>query len=145
MTGIESIAVAAVGGVVAAQFLVRSVTSLIINVVFLASFRQSKVDRANTAFGFASSLVQTISFAALFYVSSSLIVTRLDFTVWTPATVAFGGAAILAALHALARLPGEINLARLCAWEPGFAEDLASTPRTRHPELLKVWRQTILR
>jgi ABC-type branched-subunit amino acid transport system permease subunit len=142
VTEVETIALAAIGGVVAAQFLVRAVTSFIVDVVFLSSFRRSKVDKANSVFSFTASMVQTVAFAALLYMICGLLADRLDFTAWTPATIAFGAAAAAASLHALARLPGEVRLARLCAWEPGFAEDLAGTPRTRYPELLRVWRQT---
>jgi hypothetical protein len=92
-----------------------------------------------------SSFEQTVAFALLLYLTCGLVAMHLDFTNWPPATIAFGATAAAAALHALIKLPGDVDLARLSAWEPGFAEDLAGTPRTRHHEMLRVWRQTISR
>jgi len=117
-----------VWGALSAQFLVQTVTSLIIAAIFLAGLAFSKVAKSRNATGFGASAAQVLVFGALFQGGNWLSSYVIDYSSWNATSVA-GLLSFLATIaYCVSQVPSKLLLARMSAWRPYFMEASMAVP-----------------
>jgi hypothetical protein len=131
---------AIIWGALSGQFLVQTVTSLTIALVYLVAIFFSNVPRGMNGVGSIVSLVQSIVFAALLVAGNWLASGYIGFGSWNAASIAFIVSAAATALLVARQVPGKILLARVSAWSPLFAQVMMHRPRHERVELARKFR-----
>lgn len=132
---------AVIWGSLSAQFLVQTITSLIIASVYLVALAFSKeVPKAMNAVGSIVALVQAIIFAALFVGGNRIAGDYIAFGSWSAATIASLVSFLATIIFVVRQVPGKILLARFSAWAPFFAQAVMNRPRHERIELARKYR-----
>lgn len=116
-------------GSLSAQFLVQTITSLIIALVYLAALASTKVPRAMNAAGCGVSLLQAIIFAALFLGGTWLAGFYIDFASINAPSIASLVSFLATLLYTARQVPGKILLAKLSAGNKWFLQAAMNRPR----------------
>jgi hypothetical protein len=120
--------VAVLWGAASAQFLVQTVTSLIICFIDLSGLVFSRVSKKFTAYGALVGLVQTVVFAALFLAGNWITSNYIDFVSLNANSIASLVAFLLSFIYCAKQVPGKILVARLSAWKPYFVQAAMTQP-----------------
>jgi hypothetical protein len=122
-------------GSLSAQFLVQTITSLIIALVYLAALASAKVPRAMNVAGCGVSLLQAIIFAALFLGGNWLAGFYIDFASMNAPSIASLVSFLATLLYTARQMPGKILLAKLSAGDRWFLQAAMNRPREERLEL----------
>jgi hypothetical protein len=117
-----------VWGALSAQFLVQTVTSLIVAVIFFAGLAFSKVAKLLNAIAFATSAAQVVLFGVLFQGGNWLSSHVIDYGSWNATSVAGLLSFSATIVYCVLQVPGKLLLARMSAWRPYFAEASMAVP-----------------
>jgi hypothetical protein len=129
-----------VWGSLSAQFLVQTITSLIIASISLAGLAFSKVPKDMNAAGCIAALAQAAIFAVLFFGGNWFASGYIDFASWNAASIASLVAFVSTLIYCALQVPGKILLARLSAWAPFFVQAAMGRPRNERVSLAKEYR-----
>jgi hypothetical protein len=133
-----------IGGIIwgslSAQFLVQTITSLIVTSICLAALAFSKVPKATNAVGGLVSLVQAIIFASLFFGGNWIAGDYIDFLSWNAVSVASNVSFLATIIYVGRQVPGKILLAKLSAWAPDFSQVVMHRPANERVELARKYR-----
>jgi hypothetical protein len=115
-------------GALSAQFLVQTVTSLVVAIIYLSGLAFSKVAKSRNATGFAVSAAQVLVFAALFYAGNWLSANFIDYDAWNATSIAGLLSFTVTIVYCALQIPGKLLLARMTAWRPYFMEASMAVP-----------------
>jgi hypothetical protein len=104
------------------QFLVQTVTSLIIGIIYSAGLAFSKVAKSRNSTGFAVSVVQVLLYTALFYGGNWFASHYIDYDSWNATSIASLLSFLAMIVYGALQMPGKLLLARTSAWRPYFME-----------------------
>lgn len=129
-----------VWGALSAQFLMQTITSLIVASIFLAGLAFSKVPKGMNVAGSIAALAQAAIFAVLFFGGNWFASVYIDFASWNAASIASFVAFVGASIYCALQIPDRVLLARLSAWAPFFAQAIMGRPRNERVALAKKYR-----
>ena len=135
--GVLIFILAIVWGSLSAQFLMQTVTSLILASVYLTGFAFSKVSRTVNGAGTAATLAQVIVFGALFLSGNWFASHYVDYSSFNTVSVASALSFVATIIYVAARVPGKILLARMRAWVPSFGEASMHIPANERVEFAR--------
>jgi hypothetical protein len=119
---------AIIWGSLSAQFLMQTVTSFIIAIIYLSGLAFSKVVKSRNATGFAVSVVQVLLYGALFYGGNWLSSFYIDYGSWNATSIASLLSFFAMIVYGALQVPGKLLLARMAAWRPYFMEASMAVP-----------------
>jgi hypothetical protein len=119
---------AIVWGALSAQFLVQTVTSFIIAIIYVTGLACSKVAKSHNAIGSAVSVAQVVVFAALFYGGNWLSIYFVNYDTWNAASIAGLLSFLLGIVYGALQVPGKLLVARMAGWRPYFMEASMTVP-----------------
>jgi hypothetical protein len=122
-------------GSLSAQFLVQTITSLIIASVYLAALASAKVPRTWNAAACGVSLLQAIIFAALFFGGNWLASLYIDFVNMNATSIASLVTFLVTLLYTARQVPGKILVARLSSQDHWFVRAAMNRPPAEVVEL----------
>ena len=128
---------AIVWGSLSSQFLVQTVTSLILAAVYLTGIAFSKVSRIVNCAGTLATLAQVIVFGALFLGGSWFASRYVDYSSFNTVSVASELSFMATIIYVAPRVPGKILLARMRAWVPSFGEASMYVPANERIEFAR--------
>jgi hypothetical protein len=133
-----------IGGIIwgslSAQFLVQTITSLIIASINVVALAFSKVPKNMNAGASLVSLVQAIVFAALFIGGNWFTSYYFDYATWNATSIASLIAFLGTLIYCALQIPDKIIFAKLCAWAPFFRQAAMHRPQHELAELARRYR-----
>ena len=135
--GVLIFILAIIWGSLSAQFLMQTVTSLILASVYLTGFAFSKVSRTVNGAGTAATLAQVIVFGALFLSGNWFASHYVDYSSFNTVSVASALSFVATIIYVAPRVPGKILLARMRAWVPWFSEASMHFPANERVEFAR--------
>jgi hypothetical protein len=119
---------AIIWGSLSAQFLVQTVTSFTIGIIYFSGLVFSKVAKSRNATGFAVSVAQVLLYGALFYGGNWLSSYYIDYDTWNATFVASVLSFLAMIVYGALQVPDKILLARMAAWRPYFMQASMAVP-----------------
>jgi hypothetical protein len=123
-------AVAVIWGSLSAQFLVQTILSFVIALLYLVGVAFSKVSKALNATGFLMSFVQSVTFGVIFVGGNYLSSYYISYDSWNAASTASVVSFLATVIYVSRQIPGKLRLAKMCAWVPYFFEASNCVPRS---------------
>jgi hypothetical protein len=128
---------AMIWGSLSAQFLMQTVTSLILASIYLTGVAFSKVSRTVNGAGTLATLAQVIIFGGLFLTGNWFASHYVDYSSFNTASVASALSFVATIIYLAPRVPGKILLARMRAWVPSFGEASMHIPANERVEFAR--------
>jgi hypothetical protein len=128
---------AMIWGSLSAQFLMQTVTSLILASIYLTGVAFSKVSRTVNGAGTLATLAQVIIFGGLFLTGNWFASHYVDYSSFNTASVASALSFVATIIYVAPRVPGKILLARMRAWVPSFGEASMHIPANERVEFAR--------
>jgi hypothetical protein len=128
---------AMIWGSLSAQFLMQTVTSLILAAIYLTGVAFSKVSRTVNGAGTLATLAQVIIFGGLFLTGNWFASHYVDYSSFNTASVASALSFVATIIYVAPRVPGKILLARMRAWVPSFGEASMHIPANERVEFAR--------
>jgi hypothetical protein len=135
--GVLIFILAMIWGSLSAQFLMQTVTSLILASIYLAGVAFSKVSRTVNGAGTLATLAQVLVFGAVFLSGNWFASHYVDYSSFNTASVASGLSFVATIIYVAPRVPGKILLARMRASVPSFGEASMHIPATERVEFAR--------
>jgi hypothetical protein len=123
-----------------AQFLVQSLTSFAVAVVYLIAIIPSNVPKGMNVVGMAVSLVQGLIFAALFVAGNWFAGDYIDYVSLSATSAVALLVFVVSLVHCASQVPDVLLLARLSAWDTRFVRAAMSKARSERVLLARRYR-----
>jgi hypothetical protein len=135
--GVLIFILAMIWGSLSAQFLMQTVTSLILASVYLTGIAFSKVSRTVNCAGTLAMLAQVIVFGALFLGGNWFAGHYVDYSSFNTMSVASELSFVATIIYVVPRVPDKVLLARMRAWVPSFGEATMHVPANERIEFAR--------
>ena len=120
--GVLIFILAMIWGSLSAQFLMQTVTSLILASVYLTGIAFSKVSRTVNCAGTLAMLAQVIVFGALFLGGNWFAGHYVGYSSFNTMSVASALSFVATIIYVVPRVPDKVLLGRMRAWVPSLAK-----------------------
>jgi hypothetical protein len=119
----------AIWSALSAQFLVQTITSLVLALIYLTALPFSRVKRNIKIAGVAASFSQSMVFGALFIGGNWFAAEYINFMEWSATTIASLVMFLVSIVYCVLQIPDKVLIARFIAWKPFFAEAMRARPQ----------------
>jgi hypothetical protein len=116
-------------GLLAGQFFIQAVTSLLIAIISAAGFVASQVAKSLIAIAVRGRACPSGNFCALFVGGNTLSSRYVDYGSWNAVSITTLVTFIFSLVYGAVQVPGKLLLARMMNWQPYFAEASMAVPR----------------
>lgn len=140
MTTILIFVIAVMWGSLSGQFLVQTMTFVILTGVYLSGIIFSRVSKGINFAGVIVGVSQSMMFGTLVVGGNWAAGYIVDYSTWNAASIASLAAFVLTIIYVLPQVPGKILLGKMCAWVPDFMEAQMHVPRNERVAFARKWR-----